>query len=59
MYLQRSVRPLPSFPKTEEELEQFLINYQPLQDSFNLKELIKTSNFEVLAEEDRVYFGQW
>jgi hypothetical protein len=42
----------------EEELEDFLLNYKPLNPAFNVKELAKEQDFCVVPSKDKVYFGQ-
>ena len=42
----------------EEELGDYLVNYQPMSKNFDLKSLVKEADFHIIPDEGKVYFGQ-
>lgn len=42
----------------EEEFEDYLLNYKPMNPEFDLKQLVKEPNFQIVPANGKVYFGQ-
>lgn len=44
-------------PHTEDEQTQFLLNYKPLDPSFNVKALVGKENFRIVQQKDMIFLG--